>query len=223
MVRRTALVTAASIAAVVFTGTAAVGANIGILSSADDSPIGDLSATADLAAASPTPIEVVVDLTAASAGPSPTTEAPTSRDDASSARSEAFQVDQAGIAVITVVDRTLVVESVDASPGWSYSPDDDAPDDSVEVRFASGSEVLVLEVDLLDDGTLQAAITRPAGASNSGGAPSTRPPAPAASPTADVGQVVNGSDDESSDDDHGGDEVEDRHDDNEHEGRDDDD
>ena len=47
--KRTALVTAASIAAVVITGTAAVGANIGILSSADDSPVGDLGATTEVA------------------------------------------------------------------------------------------------------------------------------------------------------------------------------
>jgi hypothetical protein len=46
MVHRTALITAGSIAAVVFAGAIAVGANLGILNVADSRPVGNLSAAA---------------------------------------------------------------------------------------------------------------------------------------------------------------------------------
>jgi len=49
MVRRTAAITAASIAGVILAGGAAIGANIGILNAADDSKLGDLSAEAAVA------------------------------------------------------------------------------------------------------------------------------------------------------------------------------
>ena len=45
MVHRTALITAGSIAAVVFAGAIAVGANLGILNVADSRPVGKLSAS----------------------------------------------------------------------------------------------------------------------------------------------------------------------------------
>jgi hypothetical protein len=48
MAHRTALITAGSIAAVVFAGAIAVGANLGILTVADSSPIGKLSASAQV-------------------------------------------------------------------------------------------------------------------------------------------------------------------------------
>jgi hypothetical protein len=48
MAHRTALITAGSIAAIVFAGAIAVGANLGILTVADSSPIGKLSASAQV-------------------------------------------------------------------------------------------------------------------------------------------------------------------------------
>ena len=50
MIRKTAAITAASIAGVVLAGSAAVGANIGILDAADDTGLGTLSAEAAISA-----------------------------------------------------------------------------------------------------------------------------------------------------------------------------
>ena len=229
--KRTALVTAASIAAVVITGTAAVGANIGILSSADDSPVGDLGATTEVAA----PIDLVVEVPTAEPSPNPeATGRPSPQPRAtsvgedppgSSVRTEVFQVDQAGTVVVTVSGRTVQVASVEPAAGWSWTPDDDVPDDSLDVRLESASEVLVLHVEVRSDGTLDARIDRP------------QPPAVASRPTAapahaddDRYEDDDHDDDRHEDDDHDDDRYEeedddhddDRHED-EHEGRDDDD
>jgi hypothetical protein len=230
--KRTALVTAASIAAVVITGTAAVGANIGILSSADDSPVGELSATTELAAQ---PVEVVVEIPTAepSATPEPTSqptpepEPSTSGDGTagSGVRTEAFQVDRAGTVVVAVDAGTVQVDSVDPAAGWTWTPDDDVADDSLDVRFSSGSEVLVLHVELRSDGTLDARIDRP------------QPPAAVSPPPVrpsnddrydddDDDRYEDDDDDDDryeDDDDRYDDDDDDRYEDDEHEGRDDDD
>lgn len=217
--KRTALVTAASIAAVVITGTAAVGANIGILSSVDDSPVGNLSATTELAA---TPVEVVVEVatpepSASSDAPAQPTAKPTvaaadQKPPGPDVRTEAFQVDQAGTVVVAVEGRTVQVASVEPAVGWSWTPDDDVPDDSLDVRLSSGSEVLVLHVEVRSDGTLDARIDRP------------KPPVPASSPAVAPSYDDDDDaryDDEDEDEDYEDDDDED--DDDEHEGRDDDD
>jgi hypothetical protein len=229
--KRTALVTAASIAAVVITGTAAVGANIGILSSADDSPVGDLSATTASTAA---PIEVVVEVATpeplASTDPTaqPTAKPAVGAADqdppGSAIRTEAFQVDQAGTVVVAVDGRTVQVASVEPEPGWTWTPDDDVADDTLDVRLGSGSDVLVLHVEVRPDGTLDARIDRPQ-------APAAASP-PAAAPSDDDRYDDDDEheneyeDDDEDDDDDEYDEYEDDDeddDDDEHEGRDDDD
>ncbi|MFN3217773.1 MAG: hypothetical protein ACE367_14865 [Acidimicrobiales bacterium] len=220
--KRTAFVTAASIAAVVITGTAAVGANIGILSSADDSPVGELSAATELSAM---PVEVVVEVATPepSASPEPTTQ-PTAKPTVGAAaqdqpgsgiRTEAFQVDQAGTVVVAVEGRTVQVASVEPTAGWSWTPDDDVPDDSLDVRLSSGAEVLVLHVEVRPDGTLDARIDRP------------QPPAVASpstsAPSYDDDDDRYDDDDDRYDDDDDDDDDRYEDDDDEHEGRDDDD
>ena len=54
MLKKRTVVTSLSIAAIVLAGGAAVAANVGILSAADDTPIGTLSAQADMAGVAPT-------------------------------------------------------------------------------------------------------------------------------------------------------------------------
>ena len=61
MQRRNAMITAASVAAVVLTAATAVGANMGILSSADESPFGSLEATVPVAVTEPEVIDVYLD------------------------------------------------------------------------------------------------------------------------------------------------------------------
>ena len=55
MKHRTALITAGSIAAVVFAGAIAVGANLGILTVADSRPVGQLSAASVVQTRAPAP------------------------------------------------------------------------------------------------------------------------------------------------------------------------
>ncbi|MGZ8727028.1 MAG: hypothetical protein ACXWW1_11280 [Aeromicrobium sp.] len=57
MKHRTALITAGSIAAVVFAGAIAVGANLGILTVADSRPVGQLSAATVIPATAPQPTQ----------------------------------------------------------------------------------------------------------------------------------------------------------------------
>ena len=57
MKHRTALITAGSIAAVVFAGAIAVGANLGILTVADSRPVGQLSAATVVPASAPSPTQ----------------------------------------------------------------------------------------------------------------------------------------------------------------------
>ena len=67
--RRRTVITAAAIAGVALAASAAIGANIGILSAADDSEIGSLSATGDLAPADAQAVDVYVDDSASTTTP----------------------------------------------------------------------------------------------------------------------------------------------------------
>jgi len=60
MKHRTALITAGSIALVVFAGAIAVGANLGILTVADSKPVGELSATTVVPPSQPQPAQAYV-------------------------------------------------------------------------------------------------------------------------------------------------------------------
>ena len=83
--RRTALVTAAGIAAVVVAGAFAVGANVGILDASSDDEIGTLSAAGDL-----------VPTTAATPAPLTTTPATST-----TAAAQTYLVDAAGTVTVT--------------------------------------------------------------------------------------------------------------------------
>ena len=110
--RRTGLITAGAIAGVVVAGATAVAANVGILSAADDSEIGSLSAAGDLVAPTETQVvDVYVD-------DPPGTVAPSSQPPNDTYE---FAVDSAGtVSVITTADG-IRLGDVAANPGWKWS------------------------------------------------------------------------------------------------------
>jgi hypothetical protein len=191
---RTSLITAAAIAGVVLAGTVAVGANIGILSAADDSDIGNLSAAGDLIPANTQVVDVYLD------------EASTTTTDTAtldSAVAQEFAVDAAGTVAVIPAAAALRLGDVAANPGWTWSlAQSDAS--ALAVTFTDGVRTLVFTAVLGPDGTITAAVEEPIVSVSS------------IVPTAQ-GEYED-DDDEYEDDD---DEYEDE--DEEHEGRDDDD
>ena len=134
MIRKTAAITAASIAGVVLAGSAAVGANIGILDAADETGLGTLSAEAAISAPAET--------TGATVGldPNPATSevtiAPT--DDSGV---QTFAVDAAGTVDLETDNSGLHVKAVHATDGWSWQETASGPN-AVAITFTSGGDTL---------------------------------------------------------------------------------
>ena len=145
MIRKTAAITALSIAGVILAGGAAVGANIGILNAADDNSLGNLSAEA--------PISV------------PTTEADTTfapivdMSDATGSR-QSFTVDAAGTVEVEAEDTGLHLVDVRTNQGWSWE-ETSTDSGTVTVTFTSGVDTLEFSATPNDDGTINASVDRP--------------------------------------------------------------
>lgn len=212
MIRRTAAITAASIAGVILAGGAAVGANIGILNAADDSNLGELSAQA-------LPTTTVV--TQAE------TSIPTILDSlASNDQQQSFTVDAAGQVDLVVDDSGISLAEVRPNQGWTWS-ESTTSDGSVVVEFSSGSDRLIFTATGNDDGTIAARVDRPASGSTQGTAPVATGPITTVPTTSDDGSYDDEYeyDDDDDDDDHEYEDHDDDDDDDDHEyeGHDDDD
>ena len=119
MIRKTATITAASIAGIILAGGAAVGANIGILNSSEDDTLGQLSAE----------LQPAPESTSTSPDTSPSV--------------ERFTVDAAGTVAVRHVGDAIEVENVSPNTGWSW--DDVSDSDTViqlTFRHAASGEVL---------------------------------------------------------------------------------
>ncbi len=199
MIRKTAAITAASLAGVILAGGAAVGANIGILNAADDNSLGNLSA--DMATTTAT-VEVPMSL-------------PPIVDDISdtSDATQSFAVDVAGTVDVETSDGGLDLGDVTTSQGWSWE-ETSTDGNTVMVAFSSGADTLEFTATRNADGTISASVDRPIVT-----------PAPTQSPVAASVPSYRGDDDDSYEDDSYDDDdsYEDHDDDGEHEGRDDDD
>ena len=206
MIRKTAVVTAASIAGVMLAGTAAVGANIGILNAADDTGLGTLSAEAAISAtAEPTATTVQPD-------PSPATSMVVPADASDAPRVQTFTVDAAGTIDVELDDAGLHVKAVDANDGWSWK-EADSESGTLAVMFTSGDEKLEFLAALTPDGSIAARVDQPVVTQRPAPTPSAAlNPAPAPAPAPAAGY----DDDEYEHED-------DDHDEYEHEGHDDDD
>ena len=171
MIKKPAIVTSLSIAGIVLAGGAAVGANVGILSAADESPIGELSAEANLATTQ-------VPTTAPTTTATPKTEVVPQR----------FAVENAGYAEVLREGNTITFGKLLPEPGWLAVPGEVAPT-RLEAIFGSGDDRLTFTATLAEDGTISAAVNRPgsasaaAAATPSGGAAAAAPATAAQSPT----------------------------------------
>ncbi len=148
MQRRNALIAAGSVAAVVLTAATAVGANMGILSAADETPLGTLVATVPVAVAEPEVIDVYVD------------DALGSSDPATSLASQEFAVDAAGTVVLDSSASMLRLGAVNANEGWAWSSSQTSGTELL-VTFVSDSGNLELVAALGPDGSIQARVDRP--------------------------------------------------------------
>jgi hypothetical protein len=207
MIRKTAAITAASIAGVVLAGSAAVGANIGILDAADDTGLGTLSAEAAISApADNTGATVELD-------PSPATSAVTIAPSDDSGV-QTFAVDVAGTVDIETDSSGLHVKAVHPNDGWSWQETTGGPN-AVALTFTSGGDTLEFVASLNADGSLDARVDRPVVTSSS---PSVTTPAATGGYDDDE---YDHDDDHEEDEDHDEDDDHDDHD--NHEGGEDDD
>ena len=136
--RRVRLITAAGITAVVVAGAFAIGANIGILDASSDDQIGALAAAGDL-----TP--------ATDAAPVPTDAPPPPR------AAQTYVVDVAGTITVEDNGHTVVVDTVEPNPGWTWAagPSDDT---HTELTFTDGNRTLVFTATRTPDGRLDATV-----------------------------------------------------------------
>jgi hypothetical protein len=139
--RRTALITAGGIAAVVVAGAFAVGANLGILDASSDNQIGALSAAGDLV-----PTTTSAAATVPTDRPTPTTAGP-----------QTFLVDVAGTVALDASGDSLVLSAVSATPGWAWSW---GPSDAMHIAltFSDGARFLVFTASRAPDGSIDAMV-----------------------------------------------------------------
>ncbi len=150
---RTSLITTVAIAGVIVAGSAAIAANIGILTAADDSPLGELSAT-ELVAAEP-----------ASSVAATTTSTTSTTTPAVGATSD-YVVDDAGMVSLLASDSGLVLVAATASDGWTPALSQSGPT-SLTVVFTNGSRTVVFSATLGADGSIVADVTEPMSVSGS--------------------------------------------------------
>ena len=142
MAHRTALITAASIVAVVLASAAAVGANLGILTVADAGPVGDLSASASAPKASgPEVVDVFVD-------------------DTKGTMSQQYKVEKAGTIGVVATKNGVRLDDVSVKPGWKWKLVQNAQK-RLTVTFKSKSTTYRFVAILGADGKLTARVVQP--------------------------------------------------------------
>ena len=142
MLKKRTVVTTLSIAAIVLAGGAAVATNVGILNAADNTPMGTLSAEADLATMAPP------------SSPSSTSPATTA------GTPQRFAVEDAGQVEVFRGGTKLTLGEVVPAAGWQARPGA-VTSNSAEVTFTSGADRLVFTATLASDGTVTGAAKRP--------------------------------------------------------------
>lgn len=193
---RTRIITAVSIGAVGLAGLFAIGANLGILTSADQSDLGTMSAAGDLVPVDSQVVDVYLDEQGDPVGVGSTE--PTG--------SQRFTVDTAGTVDVTAGPDGLRIDRIDTAAGWTATPATPTGG-AVAATFTNGTRTLHFAATLAADGTIAADVTEPTDA------PSADPPAAG---TAPAGGAVRDDSDDSYED-------EDEDEDDEYEGRDSDD
>ncbi|MFN8023387.1 MAG: hypothetical protein U0Q03_17805 [Acidimicrobiales bacterium] len=145
---RTRLITLVSIAVVGVAGATAVSANLGILDTAADSPVGQASAVGDVTAPQ------VVEVTLPPAAPAATA-APLAADGV-----QEFAVDVAGTVGVVATADGVRLDRVTPSSGWSWTSTQSAPT-TLLVTMTDGSRTFEFTATSAADGTIAADVVEP--------------------------------------------------------------
>ncbi len=138
MTHRTALITAGSIAAVVFAGAIAMGVNLGILTVADSSPVGKLSAAVPVQSAAAKEIQVYTGVTS----------------------SQRYIIKKAGSVEVAVSRRAVRLMGVKAQRHWKWSLTQTA-DKRLTVTFTSHGKTYLFLAKLGRHGAILARVEQP--------------------------------------------------------------
>ncbi len=212
---RTRLVTIVSILGVGLAGASAVSANIGILDSASDSPVGNISAAGDLA----TPATQVLDVylpatTDATTTTTSTPAVPAPSLPTTDSSVQQFAVDVAGTVAVSATESGIRLDAVSPAPGWTWTLTQSDPA-TLMVTMTNGTRVFEFTATRGAGSTVIASVSEPI-----------MSPAPAATAGGEHEDDGYEDDDHDEDDDHEDDdhdEDEDHDDHEEYEGGEDDD
>lgn len=142
------MITVASIIAVSMAALFAVGANLGILNSADETNVGSVSAASDLIPAGSDVVDVYLDQQGTRPDPA----------GVNSTTSRTFQVDQAGTVTVSTVDGRAQVDSIDPATGWTGRAVQASGAD-VSVSFTDGTQTLEFVATANPDATITGDVT----------------------------------------------------------------
>lgn len=182
---RTKLITAASIAGVILAALFAVGANLGILASTNDSAVGQVSAAGDLVPPATQVVDVYLDDQGNPVAPQAGTATTTT------SNAQQFVVDAAGTVDVSVVGGRAHIDRISPTNGWTARTAPASGTDAA-VAFTNGTRTLEFVASVNDDGSLAGEVTE--STSPDGATP--------ARPTYDDEDHDDGGDDREGDDDH---------------------
>lgn len=156
--KRTKIITVTAIGGVALASLFAIGANIGILTNTDQSKVGALSATADLAPPDTRVVDVYLDQ---AGNPLPST---------SSALpgSKRFTVDAAGTVDVSADAGAAHIDLVSPASGWTAAPVATAQE-GVAVAFTDGTRTLEFTAVVGPDQTVTGDVTEATGATSARG------------------------------------------------------
>ncbi len=160
MDRRTSIITAAAVFGTLAAGTGAIAANIGVLRSADDDSIGNLSAEAAVEAPTSSVAPEVVDVYIEEPPVVESTLPPTTVEEVAEPTVQEFAVESAGSVGIEQRPTGLFVTDVQANQGWSWTTARSSSNDFV-VTFTSGDTTYEFVAGVGPDGSLEARVDQP--------------------------------------------------------------
>jgi hypothetical protein len=146
MKHRTALITAGSIAAVVFAGAIAIGANLGILTVADSRPVGQLTAATVAQTSAPLPTQQYAGVKAAGAG--------------KTADAQKYIIKKAGSVKVAFSKKNVRLVDVTAKRHWTWKLTQTG-DKKLTVTFTHGSDTYTFVAAIGDHGKLTAKVDHP--------------------------------------------------------------
>jgi hypothetical protein len=153
MIRKNSLITAAAIAGVLFAGTTAVAANVGLLTPSDTGSTVEASAATQVTTASsvdPQIVDVYIE------DPSVTVESTTTVP----SLSQVFGVEAAGTVSVEPTPSGVRLDGVTVADGWQWTATQPSPNE-LHVTFTSADVTYVFSAGLAPDGTIVAGVDQP--------------------------------------------------------------